>query len=231
MAKGPWYPPTLPGQRAMYLNVKNKIGAYMAILGLTQAQVDRIVLICDTFITAYDYVEQIKLAGESLVEWRDEIFTGKPTGDPAQPAPGFSPIVLAVGAFIGIVTEFKEWRELIVALPAYTPSIGENLGIVGAEELSAPEGNITPNIQISTETGFVVKASGSMQGFKALRFEYQRVGSTVWNLVAFADKLPTEFTISPATPGQPENGRIRGIFIRDNVPYGNWTPDFPVTIS
>jgi len=37
--------------------------------------------------------------------------------------------------------------------------------------------------------------------------------------------------VSPQTPGQPESGRIRGRYIRNNAPVGNYSPEYAVTVS
>jgi len=231
MARRNWYPGSLAEQAAMYANVLVKIGSYEATLPLTPAQVARIELICSIFLAVYEYVEQMRATTSSLVEWRDTIFTGEPMGDPAPAAPAFSVVTMPVGAFIGIVSEFKDLRDLIVASPGYRLAIGEDLMIVGAEieEPSAP--TVTPSLTVTTSTGYVVNIAGSLQGSDAIRVEYQRQGQTAWSIVGFGTKMPMNVTITPATPGQPENGQIRAIFIRKNAEYGNFSPNYPITIS
>jgi|CXWL01.1.fsa_nt_gi hypothetical protein len=231
MAKKPWFPSGLGNQAAMFSNIKGKIGGYTSVLPITAAQTTQIVLICNTFLTAYEYVEQIRASTSSLIEWRDLIFTGQPTGDPAPATPAYPSVSMPAGAFIGIITEFRELRELIVASPGYTEAIGEDLMIVGEEQGHAPEGSVAPSLNVTTATGYIVNVAGSMQGYDAMRIEYQRAGSTAWNIAAFATKMPANFTISPATPGQPENGRIRAIFIQKNADFGSYSPEYPVTIS
>lgn len=231
MARRAWYPTSLADQAAMFQNIKGKIGGYTSVLPLTAAQETRIILICNIFITIYDYVEAMRATTSSLVEWRDEIFTGVPTGTAAPTAPAYSPVTMPAGSFRGIITEFKDLREFIVASPGYTEAIGEDLMIVGPE-LEVPSApSVTPSLSVSTATGYVVNVAGSMQGCDALRIEYQRQGQTSWNIAAFATKMPANFTITPATPGQPENGQIRGIFIKKNAEFGNFTPNYPVTVS
>ena len=70
-----------------------------------------------------------------------------------------------------------------------------------------------------------------MQGMDAMRVEYQRKGASIWSIAAFVTKLPAEFTITPATPGDPESGHIRAIFIKKNEEFGNFSPDYPVTVA
>ena len=65
----------------------------------------------------------------------------------------------------------------------------------------------------------------------AIRVEYQRNGTTTWANVGFLTKLPGVCTITPATPGQPEAGRIRGFFVKDSENLGLSSPEYPVTLS
>lgn len=90
---------------------------------------------------------------------------------------------------------------------------------------------VTPELKVKTLPGFMVNVAGSMAGFDAMRVEYVRNGSTTWNIAAFLTKLPGEFHIAPATPGQPEAGRIRGVYIKKNEQFGNFSPEYAVTLS
>lgn len=231
MARRYWLRGSLAEQAAMFQNIKGKIAGYTAVLPLTAAQETRIILICNIFIACYDYVEAMRATTSSLIEWRDGIFTGVPTGTAAPAAPAYSAVSMPVGAFRGIITEFKDLREFIVASPGYTEAIGEDLMIVG-EEITTPSApTVQPSLNVTTAPGYIVNIAGSMQGYDAMRIEYQRAGSTAWNIAAFATKMPANFTVSPAAGGQPENGRIRAIFVQKNADFGNYSPEYPVTVS
>ena len=73
--------------------------------------------------------------------------------------------------------------------------------------------------------------SGSLQGMDAMRVEYQRNGAASWSLAAFLTKMPGTFNITPATPGDPENGRIRAVFIKKKAEFGSFSPEYPITLS
>jgi len=70
-----------------------------------------------------------------------------------------------------------------------------------------------------------------MHGMDAMRIEWQANGSSVWSLVGFLTKTPGVVHPSPATPGQPESGRIRARYIHNNDPVGDYSPEYAVTIS
>ena len=119
----------------------------------------------------------------------------------------------------------------IKAADGYTNGIGEDLMIVAAEgeDLVVDEivCNITPQ---ALPNDYKIKISGSLQGMSAVQVQYQpKGGVAVQNF--FLTKLPANITVAAATAGQPESGFVRGILIENNAPIGQWSPDFPVTIS
>lgn len=229
--KKSWLPARLADLAAMFSNIKAKITGYTPVLPLTPAQEAKIILICNTFLAAYEYAEQVRASAEATVEWRNDILRGEPVGAAAADPPTFPTAAMPVGAFIGILVAFRELRELIVALPGYTPSIGEDLMIVAPDTPSAPEEEVTPVLKVTTASGYKIKIAGSMQQMDGLRVEYQRNGSPSWSIAAFMTKLPGEFIVTPQTPGEPENGRVRAIFLQKNVAYGEYSPEYPVTVA
>ena len=51
------------------------------------------------------------------------------------------------------------------------------------------------------------------------------------SLVGFLTKTPGVVQISPNVPGDPESGRIRARYIQSNNPIGNYSAEYPVTVS
>ncbi len=198
---------------------------------LTPAQVTRIQLICNIFINVYVYVSQSRATAESLIEWRDEIFSGAPVGDPAPKAPVFDAAPVIAGNFIGIFDEFREFVDLIKASPGYTQAIGVDLMIVGTAVAPVVPGLTAPSLKVSTAPGYEVNLAGSMQSMDAMRVEYMRKGASTWAVAAFLTKLPGDFTITPNAPGVPETGNLRAIFIKKNADFGNHSPEYPITLS
>jgi hypothetical protein len=226
-----WMPSRLADLLVMFQNVLAKISGYESVLPLTTAQVARVELICNEFVEVYNFVTQARATTESLVAWRDHIFTGSPAGDPAPAPPAFPTYGAAIGSFIGIFTEFRELVDIIKSSPGYTQAIGEDLMIVAPKQEKAIEDEVVPNLKVTTGAGYEVSVAGSMQGMDALRVEYQRNGASGWSIAAFLTKMPGTFSIAPHTPGDPETGRIRAIFIKKNADFGNMSPEYPVTLS
>jgi hypothetical protein len=155
---------------------------------------------------------------------------GEPT--PALPAvPSVTLPVTANPVPPGIWQRNNEDVRRVREAPAYTEETGALLQIIPAEGGVVPEGDVQPILKVTVEPGYNVKVAGTMSGMDAIRIEYQRKGSDVWALAAFLTRLPGEFVITPNTPGDAESGRIRAVYIKASEPFGQFSPEYPITVS
>ncbi|MFZ1699597.1 MAG: hypothetical protein WBO10_16555 [Pyrinomonadaceae bacterium] len=228
MARKFWWPGSKPEQLVLVKNFQVKLPGHSAALGLSPAQLTAADDLCNAFLGSVDSTDQCRMSMQAMTQWRDQVLYGEP-GDPAPAAPVF-PVIGAVTYTTGIVKQFIDFRDLIVASPGYNTSIGEDLGIIGAEKSKTPEGLFTPELKAVTSTGYWVNLSGSMKGMDALRVEYAPAGGT-FSTVAFLTNTPGGFQISAKEPGQPENGQIRAVYIKKNEVFGNYSANYPVTLS
>jgi hypothetical protein len=190
----------------------------------------RLATICEIFLGVDAHVESCKATMEALIEWRDQIYEDEAEkSDPTTP-PAFGGYNLPSGATYGIIDELREIVENWKTRPGYTLAIGEDLRIVG-NEVTPISGSIAPTLSVETKTNYVVKLSGKMQSMNAVRIEYQRKGAENFSLVGVLTSLPGELAITPQTPNEPEAGHIRAVYIKKNEPFGDYSPDYPVTVS
>lgn len=224
-----WWPSAMPDQVVLMQNFSVKIANYATVLGMSPAQIDAAETLCSTFIKAFNVVDQCKATMIAMTKWRDEIFYGEPAGGTAPAAPVF-PVVPANANTLGTVTEFFRLRDRIVASTGYTQAIGEDLGIVGATIIPPAPDTVTPDLKATTTGNYRVQISGSMQGADALRVEYAPSGGN-FATIAFLTNTPGTFQITPAEPNQPETGTIRAVYIKKNAEYGNYSANYPVTVS
>ena len=229
MPKKFWWSSSMPDQMVLIQNFHAKISSYATALGLTPAQVTAALALCNVFIEAFNMTDQCKATMKSMTMWRDGVFYGEPTGSPAPAAPVF-PVVGAMTCTLGTVKQFFALRDLIVSMPGYNVAIGEDLGIVGATVPPPSPAGMTPDLKAVTSTGYWVNLSGSMKGMDALRVEYAPKGGN-FSTVAFLTNTPAGFQITPTTPNQPEMGQIRAVFIKKNADFGNYSANYPVTVS
>lgn len=224
-----WWPSSMAAQIVLIQNLLAKIAAYESKLPLTAAQVASIVSICNAFLAAVNSTDQSRQTMVAMTAWRDEILHGEPVGGTAPTAPEFA--AASGGPFTyGLVKQLFAMRDLIIASPGYTEAIGEDLGLVGTEQQARPENDVTPLLKTETSNGYTVNISGSMQGMDAMRVEYAPKGGQ-FRTVAFLTNTPGGFSVSPTTPGTPESGHIRAVFIKKNEEFGNFSADYPVTLS
>ena len=229
MARKPYWPGTLADQVSALQNFATKIAGYQTQLSWTAAQVTAAINLCTAFIVAYNFAEASRMTMQGATKWRDLVFYGGPTGGTI-PSPPMFPIGELPAATRGVVTQFFALRDQIVAHSGYTLAMGEDLGIVGAEVSPLGPTDMTPQLKVSVSSGNTINVIGSMQGMDALRVEYQPNGGK-FVTIAFLTKTPGGFQLTPTNPNQPENGMIRCVFIKKNAEFGNFSPNYPVTVS
>lgn len=229
MARRSWWPTGLANQSSLMQNFRSKIAGYASQLGFTPAEVTDAQTLCTTFINAYNFAEGARTAMQGATQWRDLVFYGEPTGTPAPPTPTFP----NGGDFTytrGAVTRFFQLRDQIVVNNGYTVAMGEDLGLIGPENTERPAADVAPQLRAIVTMGNTINLSGSMQGMDALRVEYAKQGGE-FTTVAFLTKTPGGFQVNTAAPNVPENGFVRAVFIKKNEEYGNFSPNYPVTVS
>lgn len=196
---------------------------------MTPADVTAAQNLCATFINAVNFNEGARASMQAATQWRGMIFFGEPTGG-AAPVPPVFPDGGAFAFTFGVVTQFFALRDQIVANSKYTLAMGEDLGIVGSEIIPTAPTSVTPSLKASVSMGNTVNLSGSMQGMDALRVEYAPKGGE-FTTVAFLTKTPGGFQITPTNPSGAETGFVRAVFIKKNEQFGNFSPNYPVTVS
>jgi len=225
-----WYPSTRPAQRAMYANFLAKIDTHAPTLVLSSDLIRRLKLICQTFITIHDWLDQTEATFSQVYDWRDDMETGKESETPTPP-PSFKTLTLSSDAFKGFVTEFREKVRQIKENDNYTVDIGKDLKIVKekGEELNLAEAKT--DFSYAAQPNFTVRVTGKMQKMSAAKFYYRRRGTTEWIYIGFLTKLPGELQITPAQAGVPEAGEIRSRFVEDNKEIGQFSENTEVTLS
>lgn len=229
MSKKFWWPTILSEQAMTVQNFQAKIGNYAAALGLSAADIADAPQLCEAIAGSLSYAENCRTTMLAITQWRDLVLNGELEGTNAPAPPAFS----SGGSpsyKVGSLKLFFKLRARIVSSPGYTMAIGEDLGIVGVEGTARPASDVTPRLRATVVNGNTVSISGSLQGMDALRVEYSKTGGE-FAAVAFLTKTPGGFQINTAAPNTPETGFIRAVFIKKNEEYGNFSPNYPVTVS
>lgn len=166
---------------------------------------------------------------QAVTNWRDIVLYGEPQGTAGPAAPVF-PLIDGSIFTRGAVDQFFELRDQIVANDGYTEAMGEDLGLVGAEQQGLVPSETAPELKTVSASTNVVTITGSMQGLPAMRVEYAAKGQT-YGTVAVITNLPAQITVPMANPNVPQLGTIRTIFIKKNADFGNYSPNYDVTLA
>lgn len=225
-----WMPYRLSEKLTVFENVKAKIGGYATILPLTATQLTRITEICETFIYAFNVVEQSKATMKSLVSWRDLVLSNEMTAESLPERPVFNNALPPAGATAGVYAEFRKLIEIVKAAPGFTTSIGEDLKIMPPPRNGKPLDDLIPSVKVTNAGDHSVRIAGSLEGMDAMRVEYSRKGEEKWRTVAFLTSLPEIVSIEPAVKGEPETGSFRCILLKKNKEVGQYSPNIRVTI-
>ena len=227
-----WMPSTLGGKVAMMSNVVGKIGGYGTELDLTAGEITAIQTLCNEFVVVYNYHVAANAAASGLTEWRDNAFYGSPKGAALPDPPAFAAFSNNEDYKIGILNIFRDLREQWVAASGYTQAIGEDLMIVKPDGGELPEVDVTPTIQVSAaEIGYSFGILVSGRAASDLWIvETKQKGQDWKNAGSFTGKS-ADITITPLTPGDPEQVEVLVRLRKDNQDYGNLSQIATVTVN
>jgi len=186
---------------------------------------------CSAAIAVIEFHTNFLASSSGVTAWRDTAFFGE-QNTLVQPPPAPGAFVVPAGAENGMLATFREWREQWVAASGYTPAIGETLMIVKPEGGETPETEVTPTIQVSAaQTGYTfgIMVSGRA-GSDQWKVETRQKGQDWKNAGSFTGKS-ADITITPLTPGDPEQVEIRVQLRRKNEDYGNLSQIATVTVN
>lgn len=234
MSRQSWWPNTLANQAAVAANILAKIDHYAATLGWTPAQVTAVKTLCEQIIAAYNYVDGAKATMQAATQWRELVYYGEPMGTNSSPIPEFgtAPDMTFVR---GCVTQLSKYREQIMGNLNYTDAIGEDLMLVGPEQTPPNPATTEPILKItkSNETPLAgtdsIVITGSMSVASAVKIMYTPKGG-VPREVGFFTSMPATVVITKTNPNEPESGTIQAQYYKKNLPFGNPSPNYNVTL-
>lgn len=229
MGRRYWWKGTLSEQVSLLQNFSAKIGGYETALGWDSRQVADAVALCNSIISAINLANQCRATMQAVTNWRDIVLYGEPKGSPGPKAPVF-PVIDGSTFNCGLVDQFFDLRDQIVANNGYTLAMGEDLGVVGPETSGRTPADTTPELKTVSSANNVVTINGSMQGMPVMRVEYAAKGQT-YGSVAIVTNLPATFQIPMTNPNVPQLGTIRTIFVKKNADFGNYSPNYDVTLA
>jgi hypothetical protein len=210
---------------------KSAIGAYAATLGVSPASVTTQAADADYFNYVLASQKIMQNGARQWTGWKDLLRRGgdlPPSGAPV--APAFPPAVPPVAP--GIESRFRALVKQIKAQASYNPSIGEALGIEGAEQTAPDYATIQPDIS-ATINGTHVDLGWDWGGFAnfldQLEAEVDRSDGKGYVLLAI-DTTPG-YTDNQPFPTAPVKWTYRAIYRVEDSRVGQWSKPVSVTVG
>ena len=212
---------------------KGNLGTYQTEVGATAADITWANQTLQNLLYVQDYCATADANKKANYDIKQSFFNGEKgalVSDFPVSAAALVPNPPLVGGAL-----FKE-RDLAARFklgPGYTNEIGIALGIASEPGPNVPEASVKPTLEVfAAQTGYVFSAvvAGRVD---ADQWEVQilRSGSTVWQTVKVATGKSSDVTVTPTTPGMPEQIQVRVQLKRNNENYGQLSDAATVTIN
>lgn len=135
-----YYLPTSDQDRKVWLdNFRLKLATHAATVGVSPATVTSVTDDANMWNYILGEVATFTAEKEERVEYKN-LLRGGNENNPMPAAPGLPPAVVAPPVVkAGIFTRISKLVQVIKNHPAYTDSIGTDLGIIGADQLHDPD--------------------------------------------------------------------------------------------
>jgi len=205
-----------------------KLGSYQFHFGLTAAEIARV---CDDHAWMAWSVLQVEIFKNELsqrVIFKDNLMDG-PVGSLAEPVPLVGSPQLPEPPVVppGIVPRLRVLVQRLKAHPAYTESVGQDLGIVPA---SAP---IPPALKPVGEALALphgqVKVHFVKNGFPGVLIECRQAGDPGWTALGLRVRSGCVVEHPPMDPSRPQCLHFRLRYTDGDTPLGDYSDLFTVT--
>jgi hypothetical protein len=210
---------------------KNNIGDYATILGLSAAQVTSQAADSDYLEYVLQCMALMQNSAQQWTVWKDIIRDGgtpPPTGAPVLPTlPAAVPAVAP-----GIEVRFRALVKSIKANANYNVSIGDALGIEGAQQTPPDYITLQPVIQVDI-SGNRVEVDWGWQGYSAYldqcELQVDRGDGKGFVLLAY-DTTPGYVDTAPF-PATPTKWTYKAIYRVDDAQVGQWSNPVTLTVN
>jgi len=226
-----YFPQSLAERLLWFANFAAQFANYAVILGFLPADVTAVNEDNDDFQSIGKTTVTCENFKKAIIDFRISL-TENPIGSvlPVFPIEAFAAPPNGVPA--GLFERLDRLRTRIMVSDTYTDEIGAALGIVPGDKAEAPEETLKPIIKASAlSEPYKLKVDVTRLGMPGYRVEFQRAGSSTWELGAFATSNPCEFAITPTTPGEPERILVRAILLKNNEQVGEPSDPTYVTVN
>lgn len=223
------YMPKTDGELLVWFNnFQTKFATYGPTLGFVAADVTGVNN--DYQMLAFVIQAAAAVQGESAARTRYKNTLRDGPARSVQPPIPTVPVVPVPATIVepGIVPRLRATVQRIKSHPAYTESIGNDLGIIGTA--SAPTAT-RPDASASAEPGSAVRIDWTKAGYDGVLVEGQRGDEVIWTNLGTDMQSPYTDTRTPLQVGAPEVRRYRLRYVKGDVASGDYTDTMTVTTT
>lgn len=227
----PYFPARIGDQILWLRNFRNKLPNYQTSLGLTADEVTAIQADCDRIIWLLDTLQQgVQAFAQSLTTHIKLVQNG--TGTVIVAPPAFTLPATPVPPANVLPGALKRTFKAIANMKTrggYTDTMGEDMGVIGAEE-PAPDPTATkPEIKAVLAVLGKVELQWKKLGFTGIRIEVDR-GNGQWVFLDVDTKPHYQDPASPP-PGTAVVWKYRAIYLLDGEPFGQWSDTASIAVQ
>ena len=212
-------------------NAKIEFSPIATPLGFSAAEVTAFVLDCHYCLFVCRAAADADSNARAWVQARETLLSGNsnsgilafPNGTlPTQP--------VTAAPLPGILTRFRAFAKRVKGSPSYTPAVGQALRLVGSTSPVDPA-NAKPKLRVKPLPMFQSELQWPRLSFSGALTRSQRDGEAGWTdhgiktSNTFVDDRPL------AEANKPEVRRYQQIYVRNDVPVGQWSDVVEVTLQ
>jgi hypothetical protein len=212
-------------------NWKIEFAAVASGLGFSAPEVTAVVNDANWALYSCRSASDADSFASAWVEFRERLLYGDPN-NPVGSTPGTTtPTAPATPPpLLGVVTRIRSTVKRIKGSPSYTPAMGEALRI---QQSSAPVDvdAAKPNLRVKPLPMFGADLRWPRRSFSGVILESLRDGENGWTNLGvktgsvFVDNRP------PLVPNKPEVRQYRTIYVKNDVPVGQWSDVVSATVQ
>jgi hypothetical protein len=229
MAKSSYISPTDEGFAAQLQTFKNAIPGYAATLGLTTTETKPQADDADYFSYVLACQQIMQNGARQWTGWKDLERRGgdlPPTAEPV--APAFPTAVTAVAP--GIEARFRALVKQIKAQASYNESIGEALGIEGAQQAGPDYATLQPDIS-ATINGTHVDIGWNWSGFANFLDQIEIQVDRGQGFIPLAFDTTPGYVDTQPFPAAPVKWTYQAIYRLGDIRVGQWSKPVSVTVG
>lgn len=231
MSKSDYVDPNDREFHGQMVKFKTNIATYGTTVGVTAAQITGHTADTDYFGYIIQCRDLTRSASQQLTAWKNILRAGGNVPLSGAPlAPVFPTTVPPVAP--GIEQRFRDLAAAIKKHPNYNPSIGEALGIEGANHAPQSVQAAQPILKLE-QSGDHVLIRWSWNGFRNIvdqcEIQVDRGDGQGWRLLTY-DTTPDYMDTHPA-PATGTRWKYRAIYRADDARVGIWSAEVSILVS